>query len=63
MMHIFKHLIFHTDFFVNLLGFNLSLQLWVNKQTKPIETYFPSLWKKQETVKSERFLSKYRKPH
>lgn len=31
-MHIFKHFIFDTDFFVNLLGFNLSLQLWVNKQ-------------------------------
>lgn len=34
MMPIFKHLIFHTDFFVNLLMFNLSLQILVNQKLK-----------------------------
>lgn len=34
MMPIFKHLIFHTEFSVNVLGFNLSLQLLVNQKLK-----------------------------
>lgn len=33
-MPIFKHRIFHTDFFVNHLVFNLSLQILVNQKLK-----------------------------
>lgn len=33
-MPIFKHLIFHTDFSINVLGFNLSLRLLVNQKLK-----------------------------
>lgn len=43
MVPIFEQFIFHNDLSVNLLGFNLSLWLMINKKLK-IETYLLSLW-------------------